>query len=155
MNKHRINMGKDKSIRKNNEPTLSEYTDFAKKYYGSLDTAFNTEPDEVKYGSICSCNPMNGGSGMCGCINGNKMVPNPKKNVRVSETITGNNTIFTNFINNVDKYDELFKLFDYLQEEAKNKRLLAEKSNDPNYYYGMVSAFLDVQSKILQTINKK
>jgi hypothetical protein len=148
-------MGKDKSIRKNNESTLSEYTDFAKKYYGSLDTAFNTEPDEVPYGSICSCNPMNGGSGICGCINGNKMVPNPKKNVRVTETITGNNTIFTNFINNVDKYDELFKLFDYLQEEAKNKRLLAEKSNDPNYYYGMVSAFLDVQSKILQTINKK
>ena len=78
-----------------------------------------------------------------------------KKNVRVTETITGNNTIFTNFINNVDKYDELFKLFDYLQEEAKNKRLLAEKSNDPNYFYGMALAFLDVQSKILQTINKK
>ena len=37
------------------------------------------EPDEVMYGDICSCNPKNGGSGICGCIMGNKMVPNPKK----------------------------------------------------------------------------
>jgi len=37
------------------------------------------EPDEVPYHSICSCNPKNGGSGMCGCIMGNKMVRNPKK----------------------------------------------------------------------------
>lgn len=37
------------------------------------------EPDEVPYGSICGCNPANGGSGVCGCIMGNKMVPNPKK----------------------------------------------------------------------------
>jgi len=37
------------------------------------------EPDEVPYASICSCNPKNGGSGICGCIMGNKMVRNPKK----------------------------------------------------------------------------
>jgi len=37
------------------------------------------EPDEVPYHSICSCNPKNGGSGICGCIMGNKMVRNPKK----------------------------------------------------------------------------
>jgi len=47
-------------------------------------TSSNYEPDEVPYHSICSCNPKNGGSGMCGsskrwCIMGNKMVPNPKK----------------------------------------------------------------------------
>lgn len=39
----------------------------------------NSEPDEVPYGELCSCNPKNGGSGVCGCIMGNKMVPNPKK----------------------------------------------------------------------------
>jgi hypothetical protein len=39
----------------------------------------NYEPDEVPYASICSCNPINGGSGLCGCIMGNKMVPNPRK----------------------------------------------------------------------------
>ena len=37
------------------------------------------EPDEVPYYSICSCSPQNGGSGICGCIMANKMVPNPKK----------------------------------------------------------------------------
>lgn len=36
-------------------------------------------PDEVPYGSICPCNPTNGGSGICGCVMGNRMVPNPKK----------------------------------------------------------------------------
>jgi hypothetical protein len=39
----------------------------------------NEIPDEVPYGEICSCNPKNGGSGVCGCIMGNNMVPNPKK----------------------------------------------------------------------------
>jgi len=37
------------------------------------------EPDEVTYGEMCSCNPKNGGSGICGCVMGNKMIPNPKK----------------------------------------------------------------------------
>lgn len=36
-------------------------------------------PDKVPYGSICSCNPANGGSGICGCIMGNQMVDNPAK----------------------------------------------------------------------------
>lgn len=36
-------------------------------------------PDEVMYSEICPCNPKNGGNGICGCILGNKMVPNPKK----------------------------------------------------------------------------
>jgi hypothetical protein len=36
-------------------------------------------PDEVPYGEVCGCNPKNGGSGICGCVMGNKMVPNPKK----------------------------------------------------------------------------
>lgn len=37
------------------------------------------EPDEVPYWQTCSCSPLNGGSGICGCIMANKMVPNPKK----------------------------------------------------------------------------
>ena len=43
-------------------------------------------PDEVPYGELCSCNPKNGGSGICGCIMGNKLVPNPKKNIHKSTT---------------------------------------------------------------------
>lgn len=37
------------------------------------------EPDEILYAEICGCNPKNGGNGICGCVMGNKMVPNPKK----------------------------------------------------------------------------
>jgi hypothetical protein len=55
------------------------------------------EPDEVPYGQICSCNPSNGGSGMCGCIMGNQMVKNPKK-------YGSNTTTFTNF--NIKAYNK-------------------------------------------------
>jgi len=44
-----------------------------------INAGYINEPDEVPYGSICPCNPANGGSGICGCVMGNKMVPNPKK----------------------------------------------------------------------------
>lgn len=29
---------------------------------------------KVPYYTMCSCNPANGGSGICGCVTGNKMV---------------------------------------------------------------------------------
>ena len=34
-------------------------------------------PDEVPYHTICGCNPANGGNGICLCVNGNNMIPNP------------------------------------------------------------------------------
>jgi hypothetical protein len=33
-----------------------------------------TNPKKVPYYTLCSCNPANGGSGMCGCVMGNRMV---------------------------------------------------------------------------------
>jgi hypothetical protein len=66
------------------------------------------EPDEVPYNVVCRCNPENGGSGLCGCVMGNKMVPNPKKygsftsqgnwGTTTTDTITGygKGTTFTN-----------------------------------------------------------
>ena len=45
--------------------------------YGNCMCNFND--DMVPYGETCSCNPKNGGSGVCGCVMGNTMVPNPKK----------------------------------------------------------------------------
>lgn len=45
--------------------------------YGNCMCGFND--DMVPYGETCSCNPKNGGSGICGCIMANTMVPNPKK----------------------------------------------------------------------------
>ena len=59
-------------------------------------------PDEVPYGQICSCNPANGGSGMCGCTMGNTMVKNPLKygspltNLRYTTTDTAKITSDSN-----------------------------------------------------------
>ena len=39
--------------------------------------------DLVPYHTICSCNPANGGNGICGCVIGNKMVdPNSGSNLK-------------------------------------------------------------------------
>ena len=59
-------------------------------------------PDEVPYGQVCSCNPANGGSGMCGCTMGNTMVKNPLKygspltNLRYTTTDTAKITSDSN-----------------------------------------------------------
>ena len=53
--------------------------DVTTTFPGSITFPTPTEPEEVPYGTICSCNPLNGGSGMCGCVMGNKLVKNPKK----------------------------------------------------------------------------
>lgn len=43
----------------------------------------------VPYSEVCSCNPKNGGSGLCGCTIGNNMVP---KDFLYKETITTTDT---------------------------------------------------------------
>ena len=41
----------------------------------------------VPWSTICSCNPNNGGSGICGCIMGSKLVPrDSKSNIYTSTT---------------------------------------------------------------------
>ena len=65
-----------------------------------------TEPDEVPYGELCSCNSKNGGSGVCGCIMGNKMVPNPKK-YGYPKTNTTTTLTSTDIINKVKEYYDL------------------------------------------------
>lgn len=65
-------------IRDDNSIPHDENTQsWEKNYPGGF--SISSEPDEVPFASICSCNPANGGSGICGCIKGNQMVPNPKK----------------------------------------------------------------------------
>jgi DNA-directed RNA polymerase subunit RPC12/RpoP len=44
--------------------------------------------DKVPYYTICNCNPINGGSGICGCTIGNTMVNNPKHNINLNTTTT-------------------------------------------------------------------
>ena len=150
MNKYRAKINVKKLNRLINKE--NSYVDLSNNMYENYNNDNHNGmfgiPDEVPYGSICGCNPANGGSGICGCINGNKMVPNPKIHGNSKINLTNTYTTNTSFTFNTD--DKLFELFDYIQEEAKNKRLLANKSNDANYYYGMVSAFLDIQLKILK-----
>ena len=43
---------------------------------------FSINPEMVVYSEICSCNPKNGGSGFCGCVIGNQMVPKPNCTIR-------------------------------------------------------------------------
>lgn len=57
-----------------------------------------SEPNEVMYAEICPCNPKNGGSGICGCVMGNKMVPNP---MFVKDA--GKNGMFHHFTSTTDK----------------------------------------------------
>lgn len=55
-------------------------------------TPYLVSDDEemVAYGTYCSCNPANGGSGLCGCIMGNQLVP--KRKGYIPGTITTINT---------------------------------------------------------------
>lgn len=69
--------------------------DVTTTFPGSFSFPTPTEPEEVPYGTICSCNPLNGGSGICGCVMGNKLVKNPKKYNNTSIT-TNMNTCSTN-----------------------------------------------------------
>ena len=56
-------------------------------YQGLLTVDCNTS-NKVPYSTICSCNPANGGSGLCGCTIANNMVDNPN----ILKTTTGNIT---------------------------------------------------------------
>jgi hypothetical protein len=49
------------------------------------------DSEKVPFYEICRCNPKNGGSGICGCINANKMVNRNGNNTWYSTT-TGNLT---------------------------------------------------------------
>ena len=51
------------------------------------------DPGLVPYHTICSCNPANGGSGICGCVIANKMVsPTAGSNFVTGTTWPGRNS---------------------------------------------------------------
>jgi hypothetical protein len=63
----------DLYIKDNREPTIAAPFTFSKPFDqwtpigGSID-------NRVPYSTLCSCNPANGGSGICGCVMANKLV---------------------------------------------------------------------------------
>ena len=60
----------------------------------NLDSMFIKDRYEYKENNYlninCGCNPENGGNGICGCVIGNEMLPNPKT---YQGTISTNTTI--------------------------------------------------------------
>ena len=66
--------------------------------YGTCYCGVNPKQDDdmVPYSETCSCNPKNGGSGICGCVMANTMVPNPKKYGRLVSSTHHTNHLCTN-----------------------------------------------------------
>jgi hypothetical protein len=61
--------------------------DYTPSYPTTYPLSNTTVSDKVPYSTICGCNPANGGSGICGCIMGSKLVPrNSKSNIYTSTT---------------------------------------------------------------------
>ena len=52
---------------------------------------YNNDEEMVPYGTYCSCNPANGGSGICGCVMANKLVPKRKYGYYITTTTTTDN----------------------------------------------------------------
>lgn len=59
-----------------------------------IQTNFSQSPipispsDKVPYHEICSCNPLNGGSGVCGCVLANELVDPNKTNFTLDSSNT-------------------------------------------------------------------
>ena len=51
---------------------------------GFLSIKSNEDSELVPYGELCSCNPKNGGNGVCGCMIGNKLVPKKRGTITTS-----------------------------------------------------------------------
>lgn len=59
----------------------------------------------VPYSEICGCNPKNGGGGICGCVIGNRMVPNKPLKTNWGWITTSSDTPFSNINNTSNTYN--------------------------------------------------
>lgn len=73
--------------------------DYTPSYPLSSPIPYTSNDEMVPYGTICGCNPANGGSGICGCIMGNKMVP---KNYRDTKSNLYTTTTELNGLNAIN-----------------------------------------------------
>ena len=95
---------------------------------------------KVPYSTICSCNPANGGSGMCGCVIGNQMVDpdlykrtnfdyeiKPFTDWLTSEPLKSNPEEWTTRIGNPDTHLEEFNEYLRLLADMKTVGLKRKK----------------------------
>lgn len=77
--------------------------------FSKIPEPFKTPYDngKVPYGTICSCNPANGGSGICGCIMGNQLVdPNHLEKTNFRNTLTSELDTLINLQENQNKNEK-------------------------------------------------
>jgi hypothetical protein len=110
--------------------------------------------EKVPYHTICSCNPANGGSGICGCIMGNKLVdPDFRSNMRQS--------IFTHisdewwqrpYIQYERPVTENPKLVTFLESRITDCESAISISDNPTYWQGKIAAYKEILVELNQNI---
>jgi hypothetical protein len=110
--------------------------------------------EKVPYHTICSCNPANGGSGICGCVMGNKLVdPGFRSNTRQS--------IFTHipddwwqgpYIQYERPVTEKPKLVTFIEARITECESAAKMSDNPMYYHGKIAAYKEILVELNQNI---
>jgi len=124
--------------------------------------------EKVPYHTICSCNPANGGSGICGCIMGNKLVdPDFRSNMRQS--------IFTHisdewwqrpyiqyelsdewwqrpYIQYERPVTENPKLVTFLESRITDCESAITISDNPTYWQGKIAAYKEILVELNQNI---
>lgn len=105
--------------------------------------------EKVPYHTICSCNPANGGSGVCGCIIGNELVdPGAHGNFR---TRTSTNPPDYWWQRNPLQI-EVPRLLTFLEMRIKECQSAAEMSDNPAFYRGKIAAYQEILEEL--NINK-
>lgn len=82
---------------KDNHITAEEATILLKEvhYIAGIDR-YKDDNRQTTYGDICPCNPKNGGSGICSCVMGNKVIETiGKKAYIINENGLIGGTVYT------------------------------------------------------------
>lgn len=111
--------------------------------------------EKVPYHTICSCNPANGGSGICGCIMGNKLVdPNIHGNFRTRLlSDIPDNWWQGPYIESTPRENPNSRLVTFLEMRIKECQSAAEMSDNPAFYRGKIAAYQEILEEL--NINNK
>ena len=115
--------------------------------------------EKVPYHTICSCNPANGGSGICGCIMGNKLVdPDMHGNFRTrplahipDDWWQGPQIEFTPHEKTLASPNS--RLVTFLEMRIKECQSAANMSDSPVFYRGKMAAYQEILEEL--NINNK
>ena len=115
--------------------------------------------EKVPYHTICSCNPANGGSGICGCIMGNKLVdPTVHARTRPLQHIPddwwqGPHIPHIEFTPREKVNETKPRLVTFLEKLIAECQKTAEMSDNPTFYRGKIAAYQEILEEL--NINNK